>query len=387
MASKQDTGTGTSEQSAPKTEATESTGGFASELMKVAQEMGIEVGDSPVSSEKEHEQDEEQTETAVQEPKNEEEQQEQEEPPTISEGADTDGDSRAEEETESEEETKPAAKQTDPEKLHARIVDETRKRKQRTQERDDYKAELDEVRAERDAYRQQLAVAQRPRPTVSDPLADVHDEASLQAAEAQIEEVLEFAESHPDGAQDVVMGKDANGKDILQDFTREQIAQIKINAGRRLRKEIPQRRALLVQRAQMDAEAVKSYPDFKDPDSELSQEAGQWLRQFPEIMRFPDALMCIGDFIEGRKIRLSKANGQKNGKNGDATVKRIVESSKTKLAPTATKSRAFESTRRGADLTKLEKRLEERGDTESAEAYVGAILSKRRSGKAQLVNQ
>jgi len=57
----------------------------------------------------------------------------------------------------------------------------------------------------------------------------------------------------------------------------------------------------------MEQVATKEYPWWKDKASRDRQIAETFLKAFPEIQKFPDYKMVIGDYISGVKARESKA--------------------------------------------------------------------------------
>lgn len=129
----------------------------------------------------------------------------------------------------------------------------------------------------------------------------------LQTEEAVQEEIRNarqarrWAEENPDGA--IVIGKDGNEIE----YSAEEVRKIKLNAIDALEEQLPSQLHYIATRKQFDAEAVKAYPFLKERTSPEYQYAAELIRAFPEIQKFPDFKLSIGDMIEGRKIRESKS--------------------------------------------------------------------------------
>jgi len=113
-------------------------------------------------------------------------------------------------------------------------------------------------------------------------------------------QVRRWAEENPDGA--VVAGKD--GQEI--EYSAEDIRKIKLNAIDALEEHLPSQLNYIQTRKQFDAEAEKTYPFWKQRSSQEYQYANALIREFPEIQKFPDFKLSIGDMIEGKRIRESK---------------------------------------------------------------------------------
>jgi hypothetical protein len=126
------------------------------------------------------------------------------------------------------------------------------------------------------------------------------------------ESVEEFAELNPDGVE-----SDPDRPDV-KPFSREQVAQARINARRKLR-EIATREKQLEQQQHFNAYANTVYPAFKEADSVESQALQNVLRQVPELRRLPNYRTVIGDAIAGQRLREKAAqvsSSQKKSPSG-----------------------------------------------------------------------
>ena len=143
-------------------------------------------------------------------------------------------------------------------------------------------------------------------------------------------QVRRWAEENPDGA--VVAGK--NGEEI--EYSAEDIRKIKLNAVDALEEHLPAQMQYIQTRKQFDAEAEKTYPFWKQRSSSEYQYANALIREFPEIQKFPDFKLSIGDMIEGKRIRESKVKPtsaiKKAPSNPKQTASAPVQTSKSMKA-------------------------------------------------------
>ena len=143
-------------------------------------------------------------------------------------------------------------------------------------------------------------------------------------------QVRRWAEENPDGA--VVPGK--NGEEI--EYSAEDIRKIKLNAIDALEEHLPSQLNYIQTRKQFDAEAEKTYPFWKQRSSSEYQYANALIREFPEIQKFPDFKLSIGDMIEGKRIRESKVKPtsaiKKAPSNPKQTASAPVQTSKSMKA-------------------------------------------------------
>jgi hypothetical protein len=168
-----------------------------------------------------------------------------------------------------------------------------------------------------------------PAPTESNPFtAVVKDLNTLNAAKREMYDVLEWCEDNPEG-----------GNRRGQEYTAEQVKQIRREARRGLDIHLPERERQLQteqgisQRRTAVAQTMKTnHPQFYDRESEVGRHAAEF-RNLPEVRGRADAdvigaIMALGT-IELTKLenaRLAKANG-KNGNGAgrpQTTVGRIT---------------------------------------------------------------
>jgi myosin heavy subunit len=121
------------------------------------------------------------------------------------------------------------------------------------------------------------------------------EEVSREAEQAK--QIRRWCEMNPDGA--TVTGK--NGEEV--DYSAEEVRRIKIKALDALEEHLPARAKYLENYSQIEQVANKEYPWWKDRSSGERQIAESFLKHFPEITRFPDYKMVLGDYIRGVKSR------------------------------------------------------------------------------------
>jgi len=134
-------------------------------------------------------------------------------------------------------------------------------------------------------------------PTADNPYAHLGslDEVNREAEQAK--QIRRWCEMNPDGA--VVTGKDGEETE----YSAEEVRNIKIRAMDALEEHLPKRMQYLSNYNQIEQVAQKEYPWWKDKSARERQMAETFLKAFPEIQKFPDYKMVIGDYIRGVKSR------------------------------------------------------------------------------------
>jgi len=160
-------------------------------------------------------------------------------------------------------------------------------------------AEVERLRSEVDRLSQE---ANKPAqtPTQDNPYAHLSTLEEVNREADQAKQIRRWCEMNPDGA--VVTGKDGNEVE----YSAEEVRNIKIKALDAMEEHLPKRMQYLQNFNQMETIAAKEYPWWKDKASRDRQIAETFLKAFPEIQKFPDYKMVIGDYISGVKARESK---------------------------------------------------------------------------------
>lgn len=178
-------------------------------------------------------------------------------------------------------------------------------------------AEVERLRAEVERLSQE---AEKPAqtPKSDNPYTNLKtiDEVSREAEQAK--QIRRWCEMNPDGA--TVTDKDGNETD----YSAEDIRRIKIKALDALEEHLPARAKYIEQYSQIEQVAHKEYPWWKDKSSSERQIAESFLKHFPEITRFPDYKMVLGDYIRGVKTRESSKRPATPVKTAPAQPKRTA---------------------------------------------------------------
>ena len=134
-------------------------------------------------------------------------------------------------------------------------------------------------------------------PTADNPYAHLGSLDEINREADQAKQIRRWCEMNPDGA--VVKGKDGTETE----YTAEEIRNIKIRAMDALEDHLPKRAQYLQNYNQIEQVATKEYPWWKDKAARERQMAETFIKAFPEIQKFPDYKMVIGDYIRGVKSR------------------------------------------------------------------------------------
>lgn len=217
-----------------------------------------------------------------------------------------------------EEEDEPAA----PEWYEKRVAKFTAQQKKLEERLAAAEKRAEEAAAKLDESRQQ---------TTGKTKAWNHREQQLQQQLMHKRDVLRWAEENPGGATLT----DAKGE---VQYTPEQVRAIKLSALEDigdLRGQLRQHQAGLAEaREHWDAEALKAYPDLKDPKSEISQNIELMLEKLPWLKEVPDARISLADMVAGRNARIKKAKTTATATTTTATPTRLPTTTRTAPART-----------------------------------------------------
>jgi hypothetical protein len=177
-------------------------------------------------------------------------------------------------------------------------------------------------------------------PTPANPLASIETIDELQKRYELAQTAKDWAIQNLDGGE-VDLGE---GKSTLMDG--QQVKALYARADKMLTKWIPHQVQFLQAKADFDRQAQKSYPQLFKAGSNEQAEYHEWLRLAPEVRKFPDVALIVGDAMAGRAMRMSKTKaGQKNS-NGQTPP---LAKSTPAASPRVPKSRALS----GAELTAI----------------------------------
>jgi hypothetical protein len=161
----------------------------------------------------------------------------------------------------------------------------------------------DEIASLRAQMEEQQPLVVSPSP--NDPLANVTSPAQLNQLNQEWKMARDWARKHPDG---VVLNE---GKENERTVTRDEMMDTLSRAEDMLNEFIPNKRVALQAKVQYDAAAKEVYPNLFDRKHADHQAARAVMAEVPGLASHPASFLLIGDYLEGVKIRLAKA--QKNG--------------------------------------------------------------------------
>lgn len=226
-----------------------------------------------------------------------------------------------------EQETVPQQEQEDePAGVQKRINKLVAQRKEAAAKAEAMERELNDVRTKLEALEQQASAPQT-SVVADNPFADIWDETKLSDEYRKARELKRWCEDNADGC-------DIGGKE----YSAEDIKSIRRKVEDALDVHIPTRHQFLTNYKQIKPVAESAYPWWKDRSNQTYAEAQQVLRQMPQLASFPDYQLAIGDFLEGRKMRMER---EKSAKVPKAAVK---VAPKQPSAPKASPVRTDKST-------------------------------------------
>jgi hypothetical protein len=165
-------------------------------------------------------------------------------------------------------------------------------------------AEITKLKEELETARNQKTASDAVIPIKDSPYSHVNSVAEIESEVSQARSVRRWCEEHSDGY--TVTGADGNETY----YSPEEVKQIKLNAIDALEEHLPKRMQYIRAKDNFENLAEKEYGVVwkKDVDTREKQIALQFLKAFPEITRFPDYKMVIGDYIAGVKAREGKSS-------------------------------------------------------------------------------
>lgn len=167
-------------------------------------------------------------------------------------------------------------------------------------------AEITKLKSELETARNQKPTSE-PAVSIKDsPYSHINTPAEIETEVSQARSVRRWCEEHSEG----YTVTDASGNDTY--YSPEDVKQIKLNAIDALEEHLPKRMQYVKAKDNFESLAEKEYGIVwkKDVDTREKQIAYQFLKAFPEITRFPDYKMVIGDYIAGVKAREGKSPKQ-----------------------------------------------------------------------------
>jgi hypothetical protein len=154
------------------------------------------------------------------------------------------------------------------------------------------------------------------KPTADNPYLHLQAQIDVEAAMAEAKRVRRWAEMNPDGG--VVKGNDGNETE----YTSDEVRRIKLNAIEALEDHLPRQLQYVQARAQIDPQAESTYSWWKDRSSREYNAAQNMLKAFPELQKFPDYKMVVGDYLRGAAVREAEYSKQKSATSAKPAIKK-----------------------------------------------------------------
>jgi hypothetical protein len=165
------------------------------------------------------------------------------------------------------------------------------------------------------------------RSTPDNPYLHLQSQAEVDSAFAEARKVRRWCEENADGAT----VKDKVGKET--DYSAEDVRRIKLNALDALEEHLPKQLKYVNTRSQIDPMAESEYQWWKDRTSREYAVAQNMLTAFPELRKFPDYKMVIGDYIRGAAQRENNYAAQKAGAAKAPLKKAPVQPTRSTSSP------------------------------------------------------
>lgn len=238
----------------------------------------------------------------------------------------------------------------EPSGYRKRIDKLTRQKREALEKADALERELNETKTKLEQNQ-----SDRPVPVVNqtDPFADVWDAKKLDDEWNKARDLKRWCEDNIDGCE---IGD--------KEYSSSEIKQIKRRVEDALDMHIPSRARFLNNYKQIQPIAEQIYPFWKDRKSAQYTEAQAVLRQLPQLSALPEHQVLVGDFLEGRRLRMERETKGKTpvrvpakapsqpGKPTAAPVKKDAAKANLQFA----KSR-FEKTGGTSELAQVLKRI------------------------------
>jgi hypothetical protein len=179
--------------------------------------------------------------------------------------------------------------------------------------------EIGRLKAENERLAQEVGRPAQTQINSKNPYASLTDMQSIQKEADRAKQIRRWCEMNPEGG----VVKDAQGNET--EYTAEEVRNIKIRALDALEEHLPAQAQYVQNAQQVEQVVAKVYPWWKDKSSAERQIAEAFMQHFPEIKRFPDYKMVVGDYIRGIKAREAtiRSNPQRppsQPKSGSASV-------------------------------------------------------------------
>jgi hypothetical protein len=254
------------------------------------------------------------------------------------------------------------------EKVQKRIDKLTAQKKEALEKAQTLETEYSAAKTKLAELEAQVNEASRPvlQPSADNPLADVDTQEALDAKIKSAQEVRRWALRNSDGAT----VRRPDGTEVYVDA--DEVKNYLIKADDVIVTHAPARQQWLAQR-QPAVEAAKNlFPDIFTKGTALNTAYQATVKQAPELLKLPQVEYWVGLALYGEQALMQKQEAQK----AKASAAKKVSSAKSeaKLPTPASPVSAAKSATKTSSKDAA-KRLYERGDRQSLEAFAESLLS------------
>jgi hypothetical protein len=254
------------------------------------------------------------------------------------------------------------------EKVQKRIDKLTAQKKEALEKAQTLETEYSAAKTKLAELEAQVNEASRPvlQPSADNPLADVDTEEALQAKIKSAQEVRRWALRNTDGAT----VKRPDGTEVYVDS--DEVKNYLIKADDVLTTYAPARQQWLAQRQPAVNAAKSLFPDIFTKGTALNTAYQATVKQAPELLKLPQVEYWVGLALYGEQQLMQRQEAQK----AKASAAKKVSSAKSeaKLPTPASPVSAAKSATKTSSKDAA-KRLYERGDRQSLEAFAESLLS------------
>lgn len=157
--------------------------------------------------------------------------------------------------------------------------------------------EIERLKSEVERLSQEAAKPAQIQQFGKNPYSNLESAEQVQKEIERAKQIRRWCEMNPEGG----VVKDAQGNET--EYSSEEVRNIKVKALDALEEHLPSQLNYINNANQVEKVVAKEYPWWKDRSSSERQIAEAFLKHFPEIKRFPDYKMVLGDYIRGVKTR------------------------------------------------------------------------------------
>jgi hypothetical protein len=167
--------------------------------------------------------------------------------------------------------------------------------------------EIGRLKADNERLMQEVGRPAQANVNSKNPYSNLMDVDSIQKEAGRAKQIRRWCEMNPEG------GVVTDGQGNETEYTAEEVRNIKVRALDALEEHLPAQIQYVEKSQKVEQVVSKVYPWWKDKSSAERQIAEAFLQHFPEIKRFPDYKMVVGDYIRGVKSREnnSRSNPQR----------------------------------------------------------------------------